>query len=122
MKENKGFFVSSEQVQIQAQEREYKKEMMSKIKAYYTKRSPNPIRKNYIGQKFELNKKVFSDLERALNIAKRIYEGGGVLVERLKEKGNIVFLDDDIEPERRLAIEKKGLRIILAEEIERIVQ
>lgn len=122
MKENKVFFVSSEQVQIQAQEREYKKEMMAKIKAYYTKRSPNSIRKNYIGQKFELNKKVFSDLERALNIAKRIYEGGGVLVERLKEKGNIVFLDDDIEPERRLAIEKKGLRIILAEEIERIVQ
>lgn len=120
LKEYKEFFVTTEQIAEQAEERRYKKEMTAKIKAYYNKHSPNPIRKTYQGQKFELNKKVFSDLERALNIAKRIYDGGGVIMERLKDKGNIVFLDDDLEPEKRAAIEKKGLHIVMAEDIEKI--
>ena len=96
--------------------------MTAKIKEYYNRRSPNPLRHLYDGQKFELNKKVFSDLERALNIAKRIYEGGGVIYERLKGKGNIVFLDDDIESEKKASIENKGYKIIYAAEIEKIVK
>lgn len=120
LKENKDFFVTTEEVAQAAEERQYKKEMTAKIKAYYNKHSPNPIRKKYQGQKFELNKKVFSDLDRALNIAKRIYDGGGVIVERLKGAGNVVFLDDSIEPEKREAMEKKGLKIVLAEDIEKI--
>ncbi|MCR5613888.1 exonuclease domain-containing protein [Treponema sp.] len=122
MKENKGLFVSVEQVAQQMEERQYKKEMMTKIKAFYTKRSPNPIRKTYVGQKFELNKTVFTDLDRALNLVKRIYDGGGVIYERLKGDGNIVFLEDNLESEKREAILKKGYKIIFAEEIERIVK
>ena len=122
MKDNKGFFVTTEQVALAAEERKYKKEMTAKIKEYYNRRSPNPLRHLYDGQKFELNKKVFSDLERALNIAKRIYEGGGVIYERLKGKGNIVFLDDDIESEKKASIENKGYKIIYAAEIEKIVK
>ena len=122
MKDNKEFFVTTEQVALAAEERKYKKEMTAKIKEFYNRRSPNPLRHLYDGQKFELNKKVFSDLERALNIAKRIYEGGGVIYERLKGKGNIVFLDDDIESEKRTSIENKGYKIIYASEIEKIVK
>lgn len=122
MKTNKDLFISTEEIQIQAEERKYKKEMMTKIKSFYTKRSPNPIRKTYIGQKFEINKKVFSDLERALNIVKRIYEGGGVIVERLKEKGNIVFLEGTVEPEKKESILKKGYSIVYVEEIEKIIK
>ena len=120
LKENKDFFVNTEEVAQAAEERQYKKEMTAKIKAYYNKHSPNPIRKKYQGQKFELNKKVFSDLDRALNIAKRIYDGGGVIMERLKGAGNVVFLDDSIEPEKKASMEKKGLKIVLAEDIEKI--
>ena len=122
MKNYKEYFVSTEEIQNQAEERKYKKEMMTKIKSFYTRRSPNPIRKIYAGQKFEINKKVFSDLERALNIVKRIYEGGGVIVERLKEKGNIVFLEGTLEPEKKESILKKGYSIVYAEEIEKIIK
>lgn len=121
-KQYKDFFITTEQVAQQAEERKYKKEMTAKIKEYYNRRSPNPIRKTWAGQKFEINKKVFTDLERALNIVKRIYEGGGVIFERLKDKGNVVFLDDNIEPEKKASMERKGLKIILAEEIEKIVK
>lgn len=122
MKDNKEFFVTTEQVALAAEERKYKKEMTAKIKEFYNRRSPNPLRHLYDGQKFELNKKVFSDLERALNIAKRIYEGGGVIYERLKGKGNIVFLDEEIAPEKMASIEAKGYKIIYASEIEKIVK
>ena len=94
--------------------------MTAKNKAYYNKHSPKKKKKKYQGQKFELNKKVFSDLDRALNIAKRIYDGGGVIMERLKGAGNVVFLDDSIEPEKKASMEKKGLKIVLAEDIEKI--
>lgn len=120
LKEHKDLFISSAEVQKQAEERKYKKEMTAKIKAYYAKRSPNPLWKKYEGQKFELHKMLFSDLERALNIAKRIYDGGGILVEHLKGSGTVVFPDDKIEPERRKAILKRGLQIISAAEIEKI--
>lgn len=120
LKENKELFVTTEEVAQQAEERQYKKEMTAKIKNYYNKRSPNPIRQSYKGQKFELNKKVFSDLDRALNIAKRIYDGGGMIVERLKGPGNVVFLDNEIDHEKKASMEKKGLKIVFAEDIEKI--
>lgn len=122
LKKYKEYFVSSEQVAEQEELRLYKKEMTSKIKAYFTKRSPNPIRKTYVGQKFELNKSVYSDLERALNIAKRIYEGGGVIYERLKDNGNVVFLEEnEIAPEKKSSMEKKNLKIVLAQDIEKLI-
>ena len=40
--ENKGFFVSSEQMIIQAEERAYRKEMTEKIKRLFNKVSPRP--------------------------------------------------------------------------------
>lgn len=120
LKENKDIFITTEQVVAVTEERRYKKEMMEKIKKFYNKRSPNPIKKDFQGQKFELNKKVFTDLERALNITKRIYDGGGVILEHLKDSGNIVFLDDQIPLEKKLSIEKKGLKIVYAEDIEKL--
>lgn len=120
LKENKDFFVTTEEVAEIAQERQYKKEMMAKIKNYYNRRSPNPIRKIYQGQRFELNKKIFVDLERAFNITKRIYEGGGIIVERLKGPGNIVFLNNELGAERKAIFDKKGLKIVFAEDIEKL--
>ena len=41
-------------------------------------------------------------------------------MERLKGAGNVVFLDDSIQPEKKASMEKKGLKIVLAEDIEKI--
>lgn len=119
-KEYKDFFVTTEQIANEAEQRRYKKEMMEKIKHYFNRKSPNPIRKDYQGIKFELNKSIYEDLDRALNISKRIYEGGGMIFERLKDKGTIVFYQDSITAEKKAGLEKKGYRIIFAEEIEKI--
>ena len=41
-------------------------------------------------------------------------------MERQKEEGNVVFLDDYKKKKKKASMEKKGLKIVLAEDIEKI--
>lgn len=113
--ENKGFFVSSEQMIIQAEERAYRKEMTEKIKRLFNKVSPRPRFKKLIGQKFEIDGKLLKDVDTSFELVKKIYEYGGFVSEHLVGEGTVIFAD---EPAQQAVekITKRGLKTITLED------
>ncbi len=115
--ENKGLFVSNEQILEQAQEHRYKKEILEKIKRLYGKKNPIPRYKTVLNQKFQIGGKNFRDVDRVFELVKKIYDNGGVTYEHLIGEGNVV-LESEPHQELRKKIEKNGKKIILIEELE----
>lgn len=113
--ENKGFFVSSEQMIIQAEERAYRKEMTEKIKRLFNKVSPRPRFKKLVGQKFEIDGKLLKDVDTSFELVKKIYEYGGFVSEHLVGEGTVIFAD---EPTQQAVekITKRGLKTITLED------
>lgn len=113
--ENKGFFVSSEQMIIQAEERSYRKEMTEKIKRLFNKVSPRPRFKKLVGQKFEIDGKLLKDVDTSFELVKKIYEYGGFVSEHLVGEGTVIFAD---EPAQQAVekITKRGLKTITLED------
>lgn len=113
--ENKGFFVSSEQMIIQAEERAYRKEMTEKIKRLFNKVSPRPRFKKLVGQKFEIDGKLLKDVDTSFELVKKIYEYGGFVSEHLVGEGTVIFAD---EPAQQTVekITKRGLKTITLED------
>lgn len=113
--ENKGFFVSSEQMIIQAEERAYRKEMTEKIKRLFNKVSPRPRFKKLVGQKFEIDGKLLKDVDTSFELVKKIYEYGGFVSEHLIGEGTVIFAD---EPAQQAVekITKRGLKTITLED------
>lgn len=120
--EYKDFFVSNEQLLFQAEERKYKKELQDKLKRMYNKKAPQPRKNVFNGERFEFDKKLFTDLEFLLDFAKEIYNYGGVLGEKINGKGTVIFADDKIIPPIRQKIERRGLKIATVEEIQNKMQ
>lgn len=118
MKEHKGLFVSSEQMLIAQEERAYRREVLEKIKRLYGKRSPKPRYKTLNGQQFEFNPKLLREVDLAFELIKRIYENDGVVVESLKSKGTVIFLEKPDSPEFVEKMNKRGLEVTSVEELE----
>jgi hypothetical protein len=115
--EGKKCFVSNEQILEQAAERAYRREMTEKIKRLYGKVSPMPHFKTVVGERFELDHKILRDVDTAFELVKKIYDNGGSTGEHLTGKGTAVF-ESEPHPELRKKIEKRGLKIMLLEELE----
>ena len=104
--EDKGFFISSEQMLIQAEERAYRREVTEKIKRLFGKVSPKPKFKKLIGQKFEIDGKLFKDVDTTFELVKKIYEYGGCVYEHLTTGGTVIF-QDEISDQIKTKIRKK---------------
>ena len=115
--EGKKCFVSNEQILEQAAERAYRREMTEKIKRLYGKVSPMPHFKTVVGERFELDHKILRDVDAAFELVKKIYDNGGSTGEHLTGKGTAVF-ESEPHPELRKKIEKRGLKIMLLQELE----
>ncbi len=115
--EGKNCFVSNEQILEQAAERAYRREMTEKIKRLYGKKSPMPHFKTVLGERFELDSKILRDVDFAFELVKQIYDNGGVTGEHLTGSGYEVFKAMP-NPEHVKKIEKRGLKIMLLEELE----
>ncbi|MCQ2610344.1 MAG: hypothetical protein MJ169_01220 [Treponema sp.] len=118
--QNKDFFASSEIEAQRAEERRYRKEVMEKIKYYYNKKSRAPLNKKWAGKNFELQKSCYTDIDRAFNIVKRLYDGGAMVFERVKGKGCVVIPEENLTPELKAKFESLGKEIVFAEEVEKI--
>lgn len=114
--ENKGLFVSNEQILQQSQERRYKKEILEKIKRLFGKKNPMPRYKTVLNQKFEINGKLLQDVDTSFELVKKIYENGGTTYEHLFGEGSIIF-EKEPTPEIKNKIEQKSKKILLLEEI-----
>ena len=99
-----------------------KKELQDKLKRMYNKKAPQPRKNVFNGERFEFDKKLFTDLEFLLDFAKEIYNYGGILGEKINGKGTVIFADDKIIPPIRQKIEKRGLKIATVEEIQNKMQ
>ena len=119
--EGKACFVSNEQILEQAAERAYRREMTEKIKRLYGKQSPMPHFKTVLGERFELDNKILRDVDTAFELVKKIYDNGGSTGEHLTGRGTAVYLNEP-HPELRKKIEKRGLKIMLLEELEGILK
>lgn len=117
MTENKGLFVSSEQILIQAEERAYRKEIMDKIKRLYNKKSPKPKYKSVLGEYFEFDREIFKDIDFAFELIKQIYENGGCVCEHLVGKGQVVFSQEVENPAIINKLKKRGLESIRLEDL-----
>ncbi len=115
--ENKTLFVSNEQILEQAAERAYRRETTEKIKRLYGKTSPMPHFKTVLGERFELDSKILHDVDFAFELVKKIYDNGGMTGEHLTGRGTAVFIKEP-NPEHRKKIEKRGLNIMLLQELE----
>lgn len=118
--ENKGLFISSEQMLIQAEERAYRREMTEKIKRLFGKVSPRPKFKKLVGQKFEIDGKLFKDVDTTFELVKKIYEYGGSVYEHLTTSGTVIFLDE-VSDQMKTKIEKRGLKCICIEDFYEIL-
>lgn len=115
--ETKDYYVNSEQMLIEQEERAYRKEVMEKIKRLFGKKSPKPGHKTVLNQKFEIDVKLMkSDVDTAFILAKKIYDNGGTLYEHLVGNGSVIFEE---EPREEVAkkIESRGLKVVLLEEM-----
>lgn len=117
MEENKGLYVSNEQILQQAEERAYRREMQEKIKRMYNKKSPMPRFKTVLGRKFQLDGKIVKDVDKALELVKKIYDNGGITGDHLTGKGDVVF--EKMPPQEIInKIAKRGLGVITLDELE----
>lgn len=115
------FFVSSEQILIQAEERTYKKEMLEKIKRLFNKKSPKPRYKTVLNKRFEFDGKLLKNVDVAFDLIKKIYDNGGTVFEHLTGNGIIIFEEfpnDDIIKK----VEKRGLQIVTYDEVYEILK
>ena len=91
--------------------------MTEKIKRLYGKKSPMPHFKTVLGERFELDHKILRDVDSAFELVKKIYDNGGVTGEHLTGSGNAVFAAMP-NPEHVKKLEKRGLKVMLLEELE----
>jgi len=116
--EHKDLFVSSEQILLQQQERAYRKEVQQKIARLYGKKSPKPRYKTLVNQVFAFDPKLFkSDVDTAFELAKRIYDNGGTLVEHLNCKGTLIFSNSKNEASQKARLQKQGNETITVEKL-----
>ena len=118
LQENKGLFVSAENMLIQQEERAYRREVQEKIKRLYGKRSPKPKYKTLNGSRFEFDREVFRDVDLAFELAKRIYENDGILVERAFENASLILKKMPESKEFLDKMAKKKITLIQVEELE----
>ncbi len=117
LQQNKGLFISSEQMLIQQEERAYRKEMTEKIKRLYGKKSPKPSHKTIVGNKYELSSSLMkSDIDMSFALVKKIYDNGGTTFEHLVGDGYVIFEEnpDDLIIEK---LKKRGLKAVMLEEM-----
>lgn len=117
LKDAKDCFVSNEQILEQAAERAYRREVMAKITRLYGKQSPKPRFKTVLGQRFELDKKVLRDVDRAFELVRRIYDNGGIVAEHISGNGEVVF-EDEPHPEQKKRLKSRGLGVISLPDLE----
>ena len=114
--ENKGLFVTSEQILIQAQERAYKKEMLEKIKRLYGKKSPKPRYKTVLDRRFEFDRNILHDVDTAFELIKRIYDNGGTVFEHLTGNGEVIFTETPPAAVQE-KLKKRGLKTVTEDEL-----
>jgi len=117
LSENKGLFVSAEQMLIQQEERAYRKEILEKIKRLYNKKSPKPRYKTIVGEYFEIDGKLLKeDVDTCFELVRQIYDNGGITCEHLVGKGSMIFSE---MPRSEVVekINKRGVQIILLDEL-----
>ena len=114
---HKDKFVNSEQMLIQQEERAYRREMTEKIKRLFNKKCPKPRYKNVLGQVFEFDHNVLKDVDSSFELIKKIYDNGGVTYEHATEKGSNIICFDEPKGEYAKKIEKRGLKVILVDDL-----
>lgn len=117
LQQNKGLFISSEQMLEQQEERAYRKEMIEKIKRLYGKKSPKPGHKTVVDLKYELSSSLMkSDIDMCFALVKKIYDNGGSTYEHLTGNGYVIFEE---EPNAQIVekLSKRGLKVILLDEM-----
>ena len=121
--EHKDLFVSSEQIFIQQQERAYRKEILEKISRLYGKKSPKPRYKTVLNQSFAFDPKfVKYDVDTAFELAKKIYDNGGVLYEFLKGKGSLVFADEKTAADKEAKLKQQNQTAVTFERLLEILK
>lgn len=114
--ENKGYFVSNEQILEQAAERAYRKEMTEKIRRLFNKKSPMPRFKSVFGQQFEIDGKILKDVDFAFGLVKQIYDNGGMVADHISVKGSVVF-EEMPKNEVVRKIQGRGLSVLLLDDL-----
>lgn len=124
MNENKGMFVSNEQILQQAEERAYRKEMTEKIKRLFNKKNPMPRHKSLLGKHIELDGKILRDVDYAFALVKRIYDCGGIIHEHCTGSGLSVFDVEDVNelnPNLVKKIQNRGLEVVTLSGLEELL-
>jgi len=119
--ENKGMFVSNEQILEQAAERTYRKEMTEKIKRLFNKKSPMPRHKTVVGKKFELDPRLMKDVDLAFDLVKQIYDNGGIVGEHLSAGGTVIY-NEKPHNEALKKIQHRGLEVISVDELMEVLK
>ena len=116
--QNKDLKISVEKFIEMREQKEHVSEIQAKIKSLYEKKIKSPYSKQFLGQNFAFGFKInFENADIALECAEKIYKHGGILHKNLKSNGNILFLDENLDEEKKLSLEKRNLKIVLTSSI-----
>lgn len=110
-------FISNEQIIAKVEERKYRKEVLEKIKRLYNKKKPQVLKNVFNGARFEFNGKFLHNVDEAYEIAKMIYDHGGIIAEHINQKGYVVFENDNIPDVIKEKTQKRGLEVISKDEL-----
>lgn len=119
--ENKGMYISSEQMLIQQEERAYRKEMTEKIKRLFGKKNPKPKFKTVLDKKFEFDHHLMKDVDTAFDLIRQIYDNGGTVYEHLVGQGTVITLEEPTE-EFGAKCKKRGLEVATVEAMDEILK
>lgn len=119
--ENKGMYISSEQMLIQQEERAYRKEMTEKIKRLFGKKNPKPKFKTVLDKKFEFDHHLMKDVDTAFDLIRQIYDNGGTVYEHLVGQGTVITLEEATE-EFGAKCKKRGLEVATVEAMDEILK
>lgn len=88
------FTVTSDRMLEVVAERQYKKDLKEKIEKLTNKKNPFPKKDVFKKKMFELDRLIYKDLESALDIAKMIYDHGGVITRHVSQNGYYICLEN----------------------------
>ena len=109
------FTVTSDKMLEVVAERQYKKELKEKIEKLTNKKNPFPKKDVFKKKMFELDKGIYKDLENAFEVAKMIYDHGGVITRHVSQNGYFIYSENILKAVKEKYESRGNIVLNLAE-------
>ena len=102
------------------EERRIKKEFKAKIEKMMNKKNPFPAKCSITGKQVEIDRNIMHDPESAYEIVKKIYDHGGMIVNKLNNNGYFI-IQSHIPSNVRQKYESRNNKVLTLDELDEVL-